>query len=86
MINPSEVVRIPDNEWWRMNPKKGYTYSIEWTPKKGGWVRSRLDSIDVWHYVECRHCQLAEGLGLKMVVEQEQLRERGVRDYNYQGA
>jgi len=74
-INPSDVVRIKEKEFWRMNPQKGYTYSIEWTPKLGGWVRAKLDDYDHWHYVACMHCQHAEGIGLAIIARQE--KERG---------
>ena len=87
MINPSDVVRIPDTEFWRMNPKEDYTYSIEWTPKLTGWVRAKLDSIDQWHYVQCMHCQHAEGLGLAIIARQEKARDIGDGyDHDYQGA
>jgi len=76
MTNPSEVIRIPDNEFWRMNPQKGYTYAIEWTPKLGGWVRCKLDSMDNWHYVACQFCQFAESIASPMIDKQRKKREK----------
>ena len=36
---------IKEVDYWRLNKAKDATYTIEWTAKRGGVVRAKLDSI-----------------------------------------
>jgi len=74
MTNPSEIVRMPDSDFWRMNTAKDCTYTIEWTPKSGGIVRAKLDSIARWDYDYCSQGKWAAKLGLVLIARQEKER------------
>ena len=74
MTNPSEIVRMPDSDWWRLNTAKDCTYKIEWTPKGGGAVRAKLDSISRWDYDYCSSGKWAESRGLVLIARQEKER------------
>lgn len=44
---------------------------IQWTPKCGGWVRSRLDSITPWAYQQCGNAKNAESIGEALIERQK---------------
>jgi len=69
MDKASKVVRLPDKEWWGITPKKHYSYTIEWTPKYGGYVRCKVNTSTVWKFKPCEFVRFAEPMGNNMLVK-----------------
>ena len=69
MIN---INNIPDSDYWRINKLEDSVSDIEWTPKVGGWVRARIDSLDDWHYKACENVIYAEDIGWNMIEKKKE--------------
>ena len=63
-----------DCDWWRLNPKKWATYTIEFTFDDDGWIRAKLDSLSNWSYEKCNNAKYALQKGERMIDKQR--RER----------
>ncbi len=64
-----------DCSWWRLNPRKGATYTIEFTHDDGGWIRAKLDSISMWEYKRCNNASYAIQMGEQIINEQMRRRK-----------
>ena len=69
MSNEDKVIRLPDKEWWGITPKKHYSYTIEWTPKYGGYVRCKVNTSTGWKFKPCEFVRFAESIGNNMLVK-----------------
>jgi len=69
MSNEDQVIRLPDKEWWGITPKKHYSYTIEWTPKFGGWVRARVNTSNTWLFDHCQYVRFADSMGNNMLAK-----------------
>ena len=66
---------IKEVDYWRINKSKNSTYSIEWTAKRGGVVRAKLDSLAEWQYKSCSCVKYALQLGYQIIDNQKLQRE-----------
>lgn len=64
-----------NTEWWDYTQCER-PYKIQWTPKCGGWVRAKLDSITPWEYKRCGNSSNAYAIGDKIIEAQIERLER----------
>ena len=63
------LAKLPDEDWWNMIPDMNYSYAIEWTPKHGGWCRTRMLNSDEWLFDRCTVSTHAVKMGNNMLVK-----------------
>ena len=74
--------RAGECSFWRLNQKKGATYTIEFTfdtfeysgKVYKGAVRAKLDSLSNWEYKECSEAKYALQFGERMIERQKKWR------------
>ena len=62
-------------DWWEFVNQEDFTFSIQWTPKRGGIVRAKLDDFDSWQYKHCGCANNAHSCGISMIESKMKMRE-----------